>query len=359
MKTIELFDERRLDALNAEPIASPEGMQKSIIQDGRADPFSFLMDVTLAAHNNRLYAAWYNSTSAEICGSSFIRGRYSEDGGATWSPPYGIVGEAGQSEEHYVPADLFVHQDALYALITTMSGKNLTQDLRLYRQRRDPAEKWDCLGKIAPGVICNTPPQRMKNGCYIVGAWRPMKDEDPAYPMVLISDGDNLASAWRSVLLFDPLNPQSPHIRCAETTLLTNGASISLFIRNDEGPSLFFLSHDYGETWSGPMANAMPIGNSKICAGRLSDGRPYLIYNHERGYFIRTLLVLAIGNSKTGLFEKTYRIFEGDDTALGRGRIWFYPAACEQNGFLYIGAVLQEPSNIRNAVLAKIPIANF
>ena len=140
----------------------------SFPHDG-ADILPFLHDVTLASLDGTVYEAWYNSTSAEICGSSLIRGRFSSDGGLNWSDPFCVVGEMSEAEEHFVPADLFAHNGRLYALITTMSGKNMTVDLQLFRKREDPMEKWEFLGRVAPGILCNTPPQKMDNGNYIVG----------------------------------------------------------------------------------------------------------------------------------------------------------------------------------------------
>lgn len=340
----------------ADQMPEPAGMVKRITHDGRADGLPFLHDVTLAAHEGVIYEAWYNSTSAEICGSSLIRGRYSKDGGETWSAPFRVVGEAGQSEEHFVPADLFVHEGRLYALITTMTGKNMTMDLQLYGQRADPMAPWERIGKVAEGFICNAPPQRMANGCYIVGAWMPKKEQDPAFPVVLISNGGQIESPWRCVFLFDPLHPNAPRIRCAEISVIARGKSVTAYVRNDEGPSFVFESGDFGETWSAPMENTMPIGNSKIFAGVLSDGRPYLLYNEERGYFVRTLLVLAIADQRTGRFRRVYKLLEGDDPQIGRGHKWFYPCACEQDGFLYVALTLQEPTDVRSAILCKIPV---
>lgn len=342
-----------------EQMPYPEGMIKRITHDGREDMLPFLHDVTLASYGGCIYEAWYNSTSAEICGSSLIRGRFSRDGGETWSPPFRVVGEAGQAEEHFVPADLFVHAGRLYALITTMTGKNMTVDLQLYGQRTDPMAPWERIGKVAEGFICNTPPQRMDNGRFIVGGWMPKKEQDPAFPVVLISQGEHIEAPWRCVFLFDPLHPLAPRIRCAEISVVAQGKRAVAYVRNDEGPSFVFESVDFGETWSPPMENTLPIGNSKIFAGVLSDGRPYLVYNQDRGYFVRTLLVLAVADRETGRFSRVYKLFEGQDEQLSRGRTWFYPCACEQDGYLYVAATLQEPTDVRSAVMAKMPIASL
>lgn len=344
---------------SAEDMPTPPGMVKMVTHDGREDILPFLHDVTLASHEGCIYEAWYNSTSAEICGSSLIRGRYSKDRGTTWSEPFRIVGEMGQAEEHFVPADFLEHEGRLYALITTMSGKNMTVDLQLYGLTEDPMAPWEKIAKVSEGFICNTTPQLMDNGSYIVGAWMPKKEQDPAFPVALISQGKDIAKPWRIVFLYDPLHPQAPRIRCAEISIVAQGNKLTAYVRNDEGPSYVFTSADFGENWSEPMENTLPIGNSKIFAGILSDGRPYLVYNEERGYFVRTLLVLAVADRETGKFNRVYKLFEGHDDALDRGRTWFYPCACEQDGELYIAATLQETTDIRSAVMARMPIASL
>lgn len=343
----------------AEDMPSPPGIVRRITHDGRTDMLPFLHDVTLAAHRGCIWEAWYNSTSAEICGSSLIRGRFSADRGEVWSEPFRVVGEAGQAEEHFVPADLFTHEGRLYALITTMTGKNMTVDLQLYVQQEDPMQPWQRVAKVSEGFICNTTPQRMDNGNYIVGAWMPKKEQDPAFPVALISQGGCIEKPWRCVFLFDPLHPLAPRIRCPEISIVAKGQHVTAYVRNDEGPSYVFESGDEGETWSEPMENTMPIGNSKIFAGTLSDGRPYLIYNQDRGYFVRTLLVMAVGDRETGRFNRVYKLFEGHDAALDRGRTWFYPCACELDGTLYVGATLQETTDVRSAVMAKMPISSL
>ena len=134
---------------------------------------------------------------------------------------------------------------------------------------------------------------------------------------------------------------------------------LTAFVRNDEGPSYVFESDDLGESWSEPMVNTAPIGNPKIFTGRLSDGRPYAVYNQEMGYFIRSLLVLAVGDPHSGCMNRVYRLFSNYEEELGRGSIWFYPCACEVDGSLCIGATLQEPSGVRSAVMAKVPISSL
>ena len=341
---------------NETDMREPEGIRRMIAHDGRADILPFLHDLAVTWFEGALYVAWYNSTDAEICGTSLIRGRRSADGGATWSEPFTIAGSLQAENEHYVPVTFFPCDGKLYAFITEMSGKNMTTGLDLYVMRDAVACTWEKVSRISEGFITNAPPVRMDNGNYAMGAWIPMKEETPAFPVVLISQGAEIHKSWHISFLYDPLKPGAARIRCPEISLHADGAGITAYVRNDEGPSLVFTSEDCGDNWNAPCVNPMHIGNSKIFAGRLSDGRKYLIYNAERGYFVRTLLVLAVADVN-GRFNKVYRLFQENEEQIGRGEIWFYPCAYEANGELYVGCTLQEATHIRSAILAAMPVS--
>ena len=323
----------------------PTGMTRILAHDGQNDLLPFLHDCTLASHDDRLYLGWYNSTDAEICGSSLIRGRYSSNDGESWSEVFHVVGEIGCAEEHYVPASFFTHDNSLFALITEMAGKNLTVSLNLFKAPENTLDNWQKVSTIAGGFICNCKPTLMDTGNYITGVWMPMKEDTPAFPAVLISQGEDISKPWRCICLYDPLAPDAATIRCPEIALTVQGNSITAYIRNDEGKrgdpssgaSFVYTSEDYGENWSKQIKNNMPIGNSKIYSGILSDGRRYIVYNHDRGYFLRSLLCLALSGPGEAEYTKVYKIFEdGTEEFNGRGVNWFYPWACEQKGFLYI-----------------------
>ena len=357
MKKIETFPiwKNEISYPSQQDLKYPAGIKQILVHDGRKDILPFLHDLSVASVNGRLFVAWYNSTNAEICGSSLIRGRFSDDGGEHWSEPFTTVGEIGDSEEHYVPVNLFEMNGKLFATITEMEGKNMTTVLDLFSVDWHSG-KGSLISHISEGFICNTAPIKMANGNYISPGWMPKKEDTPAFPVVLISDGKNLDRTWKYRFLYDPLHPDAVSIRCAETTLQIMQEHILAFVRNDEGPSYFFESKDYGEHWMGPYLNPMPIGNSKIFSGKLSNGKKYLIYNEDRGYFIRTMLVIAIADTGSDSYDRVYKLLEDEDPQLGRGSIWFYPCACEDNGYLYVGSTLQEADNVRSAILTKIPI---
>lgn len=341
-----------------EEMRYPKGIRHILAHDGRKDILPFLHDLAITAVNGRLYIAWYNSTNAEICGSSLIRGRWSDDWGETWSEPFTTVGEIGDAEEHFVPVNLFGVNGKLMATITEMEGKNMTTVLDLFELDKDTG-KGTFLSHISEGFICNTAPVKMENGNWISPGWMPKKEGTPAFPVALISRKDALEKEWRYIFLYDPLRPDAVSIRCAETTLLVTGPKVLAFVRNDEGPSYIFESKDYGESWSGPFRNPMSVGNSKLFAGELSNGKKYLIYNEDRGYFQRTLLVIAVADAGSDRYGRVYKILEDECEELGRGSIWFYPCAFEAEGYLYVACTLQEADDIRSAIVTKIPVESL
>jgi hypothetical protein len=338
---------------------APEGMARFLAHDGRKDILPFHLDATITQFGGRLYIAWYNSTDAEICGTSLIRGRFSEDGGETWSEPFAIAGGLEQIGVHYVPANLFSHEGKLHALITEMNGKNITTALSLFARKSGEAEDWEKVARIAGGFICNAPPRKMADGNWIVGGWTPMKSETPAFPAVLVSQGDDIAKEWKCRFLYDPLRPGAVRIRCAETALHVEGGTVTAYVRNDEGPAYVFESADFGKSWSEPMSNPMTMTGSKIFAGILSNGKKYLLYNEERGYFVRTLLVMAVAEPGERCFSRICRLFDGDEPELGRGNVWFYPSAHECEGQLYVACTLREPDNVRSVAIARLPIQSL
>lgn len=338
---------------------SPAGMMHSLAHDGRRDILPFHLDVAIAVFEDKLYLSWYNSTDAEICGTSLIRGRVSLDEGESWQEPFLIAGSLKNTGHHYVPSNFFPHNGKLYAIITEMTGKNITIALDLFEKCSNNDENWERVTRIGGGFICNTSPKLMPNGNWIAGVWTPMKNETPAFPAVLLSHGDDIKKEWRCHFLYDPLKPDAIRIRCAEITLHVDMNTVTAYIRNDEGSSYVFESLDCGESWSEPMLNPMSITGSKIFSGTLTNGKNYLIYNEERGYFVRTMLVIATAEPGERAFSRVWRLFDGDETGLGRGNVWFYPCATEYRNHLYVACTLRERNNVRSVAIAKIPVCSL
>lgn len=348
-------------------IALPGGITRILAHDGQKDLMPFLNDCAITAFDNKIYVAWYNSTNTEIGGSSLIRGCYTADDGATWSAPFRVVGEANFDEDHYVPPNLFVHAGKLYAIVTHMGRDRMevTQDsLDLYVMHTE--DDWEMVSMIADGLIMTAAPVLMDNGHYIAGAWMSKRGETPAFAAVLISQGMDISKPWRGVFVYDPLLPGALNLRCAEIGLIVDGAQITAYVRDDigrpgddsgGGHAYAFISNNYGEAWSKPILDETRIGNAKIYAGKLSSGKRYKIYNDDRGFFNRTLLLIAVTEPGEVAYSQVYKVFEdGISEFGGRGHNWFYPCSCEYQGNLYIACTMEEAGHVRSVAIARIPV---
>lgn len=327
-------------------------IEKIMVQDHAKDSIKFLHDSCVTVFNNRIYVAWYNSTEGEIVGKTFIRCRYSPDEGKTWSEPFVIVEDKANEGCHYVPVNLFSQDDTLFALITKMVSHDRPLSYDLYRMRDD---KWEFAGNVSDAFISNTAPILMNNGNYIISG-RIDKDKGgyPRVPAVLISNPDKITEKWECIPFYDVNKPEYLGLSCPETTIIVENNFITAFTRNDNGKSYIFTSEDYGLSWSEPFVNPMPITNSKISAYKLSNGKRILIYNGtEKG---RALMLMAVGEKDSRVFNKVYRLAEGYSDELKSGPYWCYACPYEHNGILYISCTVHDPVGLRSCALLKIPV---
>ena len=131
-----------------EETGRPNGTEYIIAHDGQKDIMTFVHDVAIASYQDRLYVSWYNSTDAEICGTSLIRGRSSFDAGKTWGEPFLIAGNVDSVNHHFVPSNYFNHNGEFYAIITEMTGVNATYCVDLFKRQHGDDEKWDKVAQI-------------------------------------------------------------------------------------------------------------------------------------------------------------------------------------------------------------------
>ena len=355
----------------SDKIPEAPGMSRFIAHDGQKDMFPFLHDCAITEFNGIIYVAWYNSTNTELGGSSLIRGCYSADKGLTWSAPFHVVGEADFQENHYVPPNLFVHNKKLYAIVTHSdrnSAAPSARSIELYVMINP--DNWEKVSDIAVGMTMTAAPVLMDNGSYIAGTWMSKRDSTPSFSAVLISQGMDIEKPWRCIFVYDPLLPGALNLRCAEIGIIVDGSLIIAYVRDDigypgdasgGGHAYAFVSYDYGQTWSKPILDDTRIGNSKIYAGKLSNGRHYKIYNDDRGFFNRSLLLIAVTEPGEVEYSSVYKVFEdGAREFGGRGDRWFYPCSYEFDGQLYIACTMQEMTrHVRSAVVAKIPVGSL
>jgi hypothetical protein len=139
-----------------------------------------------------------------------------------------------------------------------------------------------------------------------------------------------------------------------------DGKDITALVRGQYGKdrSLLFYSSDFGQTWSKPEENDLPMAPSKIYAGTLSTGQRYVLYNlpcKPR----RREIVIAVTRPGGRQFVKAWKICDEETKKFSNHRIakpeFSYPCALEADGNLYVVYSAMK----RNCVMAAIPIASL
>ena len=318
--------------------------KRRIIQYAEEE-FPFLHDTMIASLGGRLFMAWYTCAENEMIGRTVIRGRWSSDGGESWSEPE-IVAEDAE-ERLMVPVIFSEYDGEIWAYVTRMTSPDHPIGYACFRyesgswvkreERRDP-------------VIFNTMPEKADEKWLIGGRMAEKPDILPQYPIVAHAFPSSPAN-WEITRL-----PQEEKLHCPETALLVNGKRVTALTRNDGGDAVVFESGDGGITWEGPFSKPYPIHPAKMCGGSLPDGRQFLIFNERTPQKDRSRLIMALRAGPDAPFDRAYTVFEGYDQTLRAGPYWHYPCAAIHEGRLFISCTSSGDGVRRNAALANIEL---
>jgi hypothetical protein len=127
---------------------------------------------------------------------------------------------------------------------------------------------------------------------------------------------------WKVVrLLPEGTLPNGKEMDCPETTLLIDGKALTAIVRGQYGQdrSLLFDSGDFGQSWSKPRENDLPMAPAKIYAGTLSTGQRYVLYNLP-GKPRRREIVIAVTRPGEKQFVMAWKICDKKTKSFGNHR---------------------------------------
>ena len=319
----------------------------------RADSeYPFLHDTMIARLGGRLLLAWYNCTENEIEGHTVIRGRWSDDEGESWSEPE-IIAEDRSGGHHMVPVTFAEIDGKAIAYATEMTSHDRPVGYRCYARENG---EWREKAIVPLPVLINTLPQPCGGTLVAGGRMAEKIGGAPLIPVVLRLRGGGYV--WDPRPLPGPWEHGDYALRIPETAILTDGARIDAVVRNDSGSARYYSSGDCGVTWSGGTDIGFPAVPSKMCGGRLDDGRQYLIYNEPAGDDPRrrVRLVIAVREKPYGPFVRSWILAEGFNTELGAGPYWHYPCACVSGDLLHVSCTASDDSVVRHAAVISVPL---
>lgn len=315
----------------------PDNPVDIMVHRAGSDRYGFLHDAAVVAHNNLLFAAWYNCPEGEMEGESLIRGRRSADGGLSWSGLETIASDREKKGIMYVPVTFLSLNKVLYAFVANMEGgpDRVTRCEAFVLDEKE--DTWRSAGFISGPFLPNCPPVKMADNNFIMaGRMAPRAGELPVIPAVAISKGDRLTEPWEIVpLKYNGKLPAGESPDFPETTVLADGANVTAFVRNHSKCPILFTSQDYGRTWSDPKVHNFPFASSKIFAGTLSNGQHYVLSNLVSKDY-RDFLTIAVTRPGEKQFCRIWKIRKGYSESLASGPEWSYPCATEHGGKLYV-----------------------
>ena len=300
-----------------------------------AKPITFAIGAALIHFNGIWHASWAANPDgvAENLGAEFVTERISSDNALTWSEVQTLAPQL-EGEPFHSHGTFLVHDKKLYFFAKLGPFTGPTKVFELGAE----GKSWKDLGLATIDGATFWPmdePQRMGNGQWIMGG---LGGESGKFPAVAMASDDNILK-WEVKEL-----PIGEFKGFGETTVITKGDEVLAISRNGAKKTpMVCRSTDAGVTWQGPLAANMAMVPAKPYAGRLRDGRPFLICNvpAEKGAPKRSRLCLLLGAPKAMTFDRVWLLRPGDPPAARfsgpqHNAQWAYPYAHEHNGALYV-----------------------
>lgn len=357
------------------------------LQDG----YRWLHGTALAWHGNRLYASFGHNRTGENMAGEEARGRFSSDGGRTWSEVFTIatghvtpemdgksfydlrkLDEQGVNPGENVGIShgvLLSHDGNLWSFNGTFGHTiHYNHHVRAYKLDEQD-QKWTYMGRMLDNFWPMQAPRQMEDGNWIMaGVHTETNGREAA---VAISHGNNLLE-WDLVVI-----PKVDGAMWGESGVLLNGSRVISIARS--GPSvaaaLVAVSDDYGRTWTPSEPSNLPMASVKPSVGTLSTGQHYLISTTTADSGNRRApLTIAVTRPGEEVFTKIWiirhAVFPEGPGESHAGANLSYPDAVEHDGYLYVSysnsgdpAIRvgegRERANNNSAELAIIPITSL
>jgi len=204
-------------------------------------------------------------------GRAFIAGRYSSDGGKTWSNEDHVVVAADEAKMNVMSVSLLRLRDGRIALF--YARKNSQADLLFYvRFSADETKTWSAPLLCTPGsgyfVMNNDRAVMLSTGRILlpVALHTSMDGKFNSQGKAMTYFSDDQGKTWkRSATVLTAPVPNRAGLQEPGVVELKDGR-VMMFIRTQLGSQYLSYSSDHGDTWSTPEPSAIasPVSNAEI-----------------------------------------------------------------------------------------------
>src|SRR5690606_29814242 len=201
----------------------------SYVHRATAGVDQYLHEAGLAWHKGILYTAWASARREESADDKHIRGRYSRDGGRTWSEPVVIAPEVEGPERREYAA--LAEKDGKLWLFTTRihSGWSFADPKLEAWTLAEAPDRWEFVGVVTEDdFVATDKPRRLENGRWIFAGMRQVRVDGKweGRNRIALSDGDDLTRWTVSGV------PHSGGIRFPFVSFIIEGADLTAILRN-------------------------------------------------------------------------------------------------------------------------------
>lgn len=314
----------------------------------------------LAKFQGRYYLAWSNSRLHEAFPGQRTMLSVSENA-RDWSEAREIA--AGDAHQGLLRRTLGLYVDEVQMVVYTAAthatvepddaGSRHFVQFRIDSHVSNDGTNWVANeGILKENFFFMEAPRKTRQGHLLAGAVRNGK------PIAMLWEADNPAATPQLVDI--PQSP-APFIPDGETSWyqLPSGRIVMWFRDEGYGLRLFVAtSDDGGASWTEPMQTDFPDSTSRIRAGRLTDGRYFLIGNSFSKLLDRQHLMITLSNNGTK-FDRMYSLLEDTTTQRAFGLLklhgFQYPIALEDGNRLLIAySVNKEDIEVATLDLSKL-----
>jgi len=312
---------------------------RSCVYRATADTWGYSHHQQICYGLGRYFAAWSNGLRHEMHRGQEIRFAVSEDG-VTWTSDARLVAAPEGSPDIYQMGALYGCDEVVVAYCNKFSGSDSDAAIRnkggtapfgVEAFVSTDGKTWQSKGFIGEGFCIHEGPRPTLDGRLLATADRRTRE-----PLALHFDDGPLSSP-RAIEIEMP-EPGLPLHEC--TWYQTDDGTMRMLFRDETASLRLRISEsgDGGETWSAARMTNFVDSMSKVFAGRLPDGRVYVINNAYPQLLNRDRLMITLSDD-----GKTFdRMLMLDDTpsrvrVLGylKGRGHQYPHAIVRDGKLF------------------------
>ncbi|MFH0963637.1 MAG: exo-alpha-sialidase [Planctomycetota bacterium] len=314
--------------------------RRAVLYRAEPDKWGYCHHQQLCYGLGRYFAVWSAGIHHEMHRHQEIRFSTSSDG-LSWSANGRLVAEPETSHDIYQAGALYGCDDYVAAYCNTFIGSDADEEIR---KKGGTAPRgveifvttdgvaWERKGLIGGNLAIHESPRMTSKGRLVTTADRRSKE-----PLFLIFEKGPLSPP--RVIEF-PL--PSADLPLHECTWYETGDGRLWMLFRDETVSLrlrLSVSEDGGETWSVPVLTNFVDSMSKVFAGRLSDGRVFVINNAYPQALNRDRLMLSV--SRDGkVFDSMFILDDAPSRIriLGylKNRGHAYPHALVHGGKLFV-----------------------